>query len=391
MREFGVSGTVAETAACAVVAHRGLSPAARSRPTQPTSQVHSHTAGPADLHAFDDILDVRSPSEFDLDHVPGALCVPVLDDLERARVGTLYTRDSPFAARKVGAALVARNIARHVETRFLDRPRGWKPLVYCWRGGKRSGAMTTVLREIGWDARQLEGGYRAWRRQVVADLDAWPAGLRLRVLCGLTGTGKSRLLQALAAAGAQVLHLEALAGHRGSILGDLPGLAQPSQKLFESRLWDNLRRLDLSRPVFTESESQRIGSVRVPEALMQRLRAAECLRLEAPVAVRVALLRREYHHFLANPSLLEPRLRVLAVQHGHARVEDWLGLAGRGHWDTLVADLLERHYDPAYLRSIGRNFAGWNTALPVPVAVDSDEAWAGLARQLAAAPLPAAA
>lgn len=349
------------------------------------------TATPADIDQFPHILDVRSPSEFALDHVPGALSVPVLDDLERARVGTLYVHQSPFAARKVGAALVARNIARHVETQFIHHPREWRPLVYCWRGGQRSGAMATVLRAIGWDARQMQGGYRAWRRQLVADLEAWPGRFEVRVLCGLTGTGKTRLLRALANCGAQVVDLESLAAHRGSILGDLPSEAQPSQKLFESRLWDQLRRFDPARPVFVESESQRIGTVHVPEALMQRLRAGACLRLEAPMGVRVALLRREYDHYLAQPGLLEPRLRVLAVQHGHARVRDWLDLASRGHWDALVSDLLERHYDPAYLRSIGRNFAGWGAAPAVPVTADADEAWTALARSLAAAPLPAAA
>jgi tRNA 2-selenouridine synthase len=364
---------------------------ARAGPFEYSMNARPDSAAPAELPQFGHILDVRSPSEFALDHVPGALNVPVLDDLERARVGTVYVHDSPFAARKLGAALVAGNIARHVETRFRHHDRHWKPLVYCWRGGQRSGALTTVLRAIGWDARQLEGGYRAWRRQVVADLEAWPARFEIRVLCGLTGTGKSRLLRALAQCGEQVLDLESLAAHRGSILGDLPGEPQPSQKRFESRLWDWLRRLDASRPVYAESESPRVGAVRVPEAVVQRLRASACLRLEAPMALRVALLRREYNHYLDQPHLLEPRLRVLAVQHGHGRVRAWLDLAAHGQWDALVADLLERHYDPAYLRSIGRHFAAWDRALPVPVTADTDESWSALARALAAAALPAAA
>jgi tRNA 2-selenouridine synthase len=188
-----------------------------------------------------------------------------------------------------------------------------------------------------------------------------------------------------------VLDLEDLAEHRGSILGDLPGRPQPAQKMFESRLWDRLRRFDPARPVYTESESQRIGRVRVPEVLMKRLRESACLRLESPVAVRVALLRREYGHYLADPALLEPRLRVLAVQHGHAVVESWLALGAACDWDALVADLLVRHYDPAYLRSIGRNFAGWDSALPISIQADSDAAWDHLARSLAGAPLPAAA
>ena len=219
----------------------------------------------ADLDGFDAVIDVRSPAEFAEDHVPGALSCPVLDDEERARVGTLYKQVSPFAARKVGAALVAANIARHIEANFLEHPRQWRPLVYCWRGGKRSGSMTHVLREIGWAAQQLDGGYKSFRRHVIGELDALAAGLRFRVLCGLTGSGKSRLLRALAERGEPVLDLEAIAAHRGSVLGDLPQEPQPSQKGFETQLWQALRKLDPSRTVFVESESRKIGNLRVPE------------------------------------------------------------------------------------------------------------------------------
>ena len=159
----------------------------------------SHTVTVAQLDAFDEVIDVRSPSEFALDHVPGAANCPVLDDEERARVGTLYKQVSPFDARKLGAALVSKNIARHLEEHFRGRDRGWRPLVYCWRGGKRSGAMAHVLREIGWDAATLEGGYRSYRREVMAQLEKLPARFRFRVVCGATGSGKSRLLEALAA------------------------------------------------------------------------------------------------------------------------------------------------------------------------------------------------
>src|SRR5215472_1873107 len=202
-------------------------------------------------------IDVRSPVEFALDHVPGAANHPVLSDAERERVGTLYA-DSPFEARKLGAAIVARNIATMIESAFMDEPREWRPLVYCWRGGQRSRALVQVLHEIGWRAVQLEGGYRAYRRHVAAELERLPLRFRYVVICGLTGSGKSRLLAALARAGAQTLDLEGLARHRGSVLGGLPGTAQPSQKAFESGLCEALARLDPSRPVFVESESRRI-------------------------------------------------------------------------------------------------------------------------------------
>ncbi|MCX7673751.1 MAG: tRNA 2-selenouridine(34) synthase MnmH [Thiobacillaceae bacterium] len=308
------------------------------------------------LDAYDELIDARSPAEYAEDHIPGAVNLPVLDDAERARVGTLYKQHSPFMAKKVGAALVARNIARHLETHLADRPRDYRPLVYCWRGGNRSGAMVTVLRAVGWDAAQLEGGYKAYRRAVVAELDTLPQRLRFVVVCGRTGVGKSRFLRALERAGAQVLDLERLAAHMGSVLGAYPHTAQPTQKHFESLLWHALRRFDPARPVFAESESKKIGRLHMPEALLQRLRASLCLTLEAALPLRIALLKADYPHFLADPAALARQLDCLTRLQGHDRVSRWKALAAAGDWDGLVAELLHSHYDPAYARSLGRNY-----------------------------------
>jgi tRNA 2-selenouridine synthase len=336
------------------------------------------------LTAFDALIDTRSPSEFAEDHLPGALSCPVLDDAERARVGTLYKQVSPFEAKKLGAALVARNIARHVEERFLSRPRSWKPLVYCWRGGKRSGAMAHVLREIGWDACTLEGGYKAYRRWVVDELIALPPKFGFRVVHGVTGSGKSRLLKALRDAGAQVLDLEDLAAHRGSVLGTLPGRPQPSQKTFESLLRRELAALDPSRTVFVEAESRKIGQLQVPEALIHAMRAAPCLVIEADLGTRVALLMEEYQHFLADPGALGAQLDCLVALHGRERVAEWQALAARGAWAELVARLLEEHYDPAYRDSAARNYARLAEAAMVRVAVPDEAVYAQLARELVA-------
>jgi len=310
----------------------------------------------AQLDAFDEVIDVRSPAEFALDHVPGAVNCPVLDDAERAHVGTLYKQVSAFDAKKIGAALVSKNIAQHIEERFRDRGRSWRPLVYCWRGGQRSAAMAHVLREVGWDAAMLDGGYRAYRRGVMAQLEALPAGLRFRVVCGATGSGKSRLLAALAAQGAQVLDLERLACHRGSLLGDLPGEPQPSQKMFDSLVWSALRRLDPARPVFVEAESKKIGQLQVPAKLLERMREAECLRLEAPLPERVRFLIGEYRHFLEKPAALKERLQCLTSRYGRAVIGRWLAQTDAGAWDELVADLLVTHYDPSYLRATTQNY-----------------------------------
>lgn len=311
----------------------------------------------AELDAYDEIIDARSPSEYAEDHVPGAINLPVLDDAERSRVGTLYKQESPFAAKKIGAALVARNIAHHLETHFANRARDYRPLVYCWRGGNRSGAMVHVLRAVGWDAAQLDGGYKAYRRTVVAELQSLPEKLRFVVLCGRTGVGKSRLLRDLARIGAQVLDLEGLAAHMGSVLGAYPNRSQPSQKLFESRIWYALRHFDPLQPVFVESESKKIGRLHTPEALLQRMRASECLTLEAERSVRIALLKEEYQHFLADADTLVRQLDCLTRLQGRERIAHWKRLATSGAWDALVDELLLYHYDPAYGRSLGRNYA----------------------------------
>jgi len=336
------------------------------------------------LPDFCDRIDVRSPTEYAIDHIPGAQSHPVLDDDERARIGTMHARDSAFAARHAGAAIVARNIAAMLDGPFRDKPRDWAPLVYCWRGGQRSRSLTHVLNEIGWRAVQLAGGYRAYRRNVVALLASMPPKFDYRVVCGLTGSGKSRLIAALAAEGGQALDLERIARHRGSLLGDSPVDPQPTQKTFESELVAALQRFDPSRPVYVESESKRIGMLSVPESLLATMREAPCIRVELPRALRIELLKDEYAHFLTDPALLAERLARLAPLHGKRAVEEWSAAAKAGDWDRVIAALLDLHYDPAYSRSIGRNFPRIADALTLAPATATEDAFRALARELAA-------
>ena len=345
-----------------------------------------NTATVAQIDQFDEIIDVRSPSEFLEDHVPGAISAPVLDDEERARIGTMYVQASPFDAKKAGAALVAINIARHLQEKFHDRPKSWRPLVYCWRGGQRSGSMTEIFSRIGWPVAQLVGGYKAYRRHVIDELARIPTGLDLRIICGTTGTGKSRLLRALAQAGAQVLDLEALARHRGSVLGHLPDESQPSQKMFESGIWQVLRGCEPGRPIFVEAESKKVGDLRVPEELMARMRQAPCLRVELDSASRVSLLRAEYAHFLADPQRLNGQLDLLVSLHGHATVAEWKALSNAGNWDELVRRLLAEHYDPAYLRGMARNFKQYETSPTVALSGIGEGDFAQAAARVAAMP-----
>ncbi len=334
-----------------------------------------------ELEQFDTIIDVRSESEFALDHIPGAINCPVLDDEERIRVGTLYKQVNAFEAKKVGAPLVAKNIARHIETLFADKPRDWKPLVYCWRGGNRSGSMAHILAKIGWPVVQLDGGYKAYRAHVSAALDN-PPQVDFRVVCGTTGSGKSRLLETLERCGAQVLDLERLAAHRGSVLGHLPNEPQPSQKMFESRIWARLRRFDPSLPVFVESESKKVGNLRVPDAVMERMRASPCISLMLSRRNRVRLLMEDYRHFTADPASLNGQLAHLVQLHGHAKIAAWHEMANTGAMEELVDQLLVEHYDPAYLRSIDRNFVRYGQARVVELSDIAAGDFERAARQL---------
>ena len=333
------------------------------------------------LGEFDTIIDARSESEYALDHIPGAINCPVLNDAERILVGTTYKQVGSFEAKRLGAPLVANNIAHHIETLFADKPRDWKPLVYCWRGGNRSGAMVLIMAKIGWPVVQLEGGYKAFRGHVAGALEQ-PCTLDFRVVCGTTGSGKSRLLQVLDSIGAQVLDLEQLAAHRGSVLGHLPNEPQPSQKAFETRIWALLRRFDPARPVFVEAESKKVGNLRVPDAVMECMRASPCIALQLARPARVRLLMEDYEHFAANPGALNAQLDHLVQLHGHATIDAWHALANEGRMPELVDQLLVQHYDPAYLRSIDRNFVQYAQAEVLELGDIGADDFLGAARKL---------
>ena len=337
-----------------------------------------------ELDSFDTIIDARSEGEFALDHLPGAINCPVLNNEERIRVGTLYKQVGAFEAKKVGAALVARNIAHHLDTLLADKPRDWKPLVYCWRGGNRSGSLAHILAKIGWPVVQLDGGYKAYRAYVSEALDNPPA-VDFRVICGTTGSGKSRLLETLEQVGAQVLDLERLAAHRGSVLGHLPDEPQPTQKMFESRIWDKLRHFDLDQPVFVESESKKVGNLRVPDAVMERMRASPCIALTLSRPNRVRLLMEDYQHFARNADALNGQLEHLVQLHGRAKIDAWHAMARAGAMPELVDQLLVEHYDPAYLRSIDRNFVQYGKAQVLELADIGREDFVKAARALMAA------
>jgi tRNA 2-selenouridine synthase len=348
--------------------------------------VSLHTISAADavarLSAFSAVIDARSEDEFAEDHLPGAVNWPSLVNAERAEVGTLYKQVNPFEAKKRGAALVAANIARHIQREVIDQPRDWQPLVYCWRGGKRSGSLAHVLGQIGFRVHLIEGGYKAFRAELLVQLPALAQRLNYRVICGPTGSGKTRLLQALAAEGAQVLDLEALASHRSSVLGLLPDQPQPSQKQFDTRIWSALRGFDAARPVYVESESKKVGNVAVPACLIDAIRASACLRLDLPDTERVELLMEDYDLFVRDPALFCSRLEALVPLRGHEVVERWKAWVAAGELRRVVQELLTLHYDPGYAASTQRNFRQFAQAQACAAANRSMPAMRTLAREI---------
>lgn len=306
---------------------------------------------------FSTIIDARSEGEYALDHLPGALNWPSLNNEERIFVGTMYKQQGAFEAQKHGAALVAANISRHIEREVLTLPKNWQPLIYCWRGGKRSGSLSMVLGQIGFKIYLIEGGYKAFRAALVDDIPKRVAPLHFNIISGPTGSGKTRLLHALAAEGAQVLDLEDLACHRSSVLGHLPGQPQPSQKHFDTLIWQALRNFDPTRPVFVESESRKVGNLSIPESLMQAMRSSPCFELQLSLDERVALLMEDYRFFVDDQALFCHRLDALVAIRGKAVVEAWKTQVDAGHIEDVVRDLLVLHYDPTYASSMVRNFS----------------------------------
>jgi len=339
------------------------------------------------LSGFDMIIDTRSPSEFAEDHLPGAVNLPVLSDAERAEVGTIYRQVSPFDARKLGGAMVAANAARHIAGPLSGFGGGWRPLVYCWRGGQRSGAFASILSQIGWRTGRIAGGYKAWRTLVVDRVQHLPVPAPVVVLDGNTGSAKTEILKRLAARGHQIIDLEGLANHRGSLFGAMPG-GQPSQKRFEGRLALALETLDPTRPVLVEAESSRIGDVNLPRALWQAMIAAPRIRLAVPVEARAAFTAAGYAEIRADPARLAAIVDNLRPLHPAERIEDWLRLIDEQNWPTLAQGLMRHHYDPRYESHRKRHDDGRGRVVPLPDLTDLDAAAAAVEAALAAQETP---
>ena len=333
---------------------------------------------------FDAIIDARSEDEYALDHLPNAVNWPSLNNEERIIIGTMYKQLGGFEAQKHGAALVAANISKHIQTHVLDLPRNWQPLIYCWRGGKRSGSLAMVLGQIGFKINLIEGGYKAFRAAMLEDISHIAPSFQYQVISGPTGSGKTRLLQALKMEGAQVLDLEDLAQHRSSVLGHIPGQPQPSQKHFDMLVWQTLKQFDPAHVVFTESESRKVGNLSIPEPVMLAMRNSPCHELLLPLQERVALLMEDYNFFVTDPELFCRRLDALLAIRGKAVVEEWKSQVQLGQFEPVVHALLETHYDPTYASSMRRNFARFESHKVCEAINRNEDTMRLLARELIA-------
>jgi tRNA 2-selenouridine synthase len=290
------------------------------------------------------------------------------------------TRNGRGSARKIGAALVAKNAAVHLQGPLADKSGGWRPLVYCWRGGQRSGSFATILGQIGWRVETLVGGYKTWRGLVVREVYDTPVRAPVVVLDGNTGSAKTEVLNLLPQFGVQVIDLEGLARHRGSLFGNVG--VQPSQKAFEGALAVALARLDPKRPVVVEAESSKIGNCRVPPEIWKAMVAAPRVAIAAPRSVRAEYLARAYADLTAEADRLMATVGLLRPMHAAEVIEDWLALAAAGDHAALADSLMERHYDPRY----GKHRARMAVAV-VELAVDSlaDGDLPGVAERVAGA------
>lgn len=304
---------------------------------------------------YSEIIDVRSENEYKDDHIPSAINLPVLNNQEREKVGTIYKQISTFEARKLGASLIFHNISHQLKTHFLTQDNNYVPFIYCWRGGQRSNSLGVILSQIGWQVQVLKGGYKSYRHYVNQQLETLPSQFNYKIICGLTGTGKTQILYELKRRNQQILDLEKIANHRGSLLGQewVGNLeSQPSQKYFESLLLQAFQSFDPHQPVWVESESYKIGEVYLPPSLWKKIKESPGIEIQCSLDQRVNFLIQTYSHFIENQDLLKEKIQYLKSRYGLEKIAQWFRWIDEGKWQKFVQDLLVTHYDPAYRRSL---------------------------------------
>jgi len=294
-----------------------------------------------------DVVDVRSPSEYRHGHIPGAVNIPLFDDDQRAEIGTIYTRIGREEAILRGLDIILPKTGKIIqELKNLDA--GKSLLTYCWRGGMRSLNMAFLFAKAGYRVGILEGGYRAYRRFVRKQLDA---DVAMVILGGFTGSGKTEVLNSMAATGQQVIDLEGLALHKGSAFGGIGLPDQPTNEQFENDLFLQWSKLDRSRVVWVEDESRMIGKVTLPESLIRKIESKPMVVLDVPKEIRIERLVREYAG--TDDELLCEAVRKIERRLGSQRTNQAIQSIRNNDY-ALVADNVLTYYDKAYAFSMQR-------------------------------------
>lgn len=293
-------------------------------------------------------VDVRSEGEYAEATIPGSVNIPLLHDEERAMVGTTYRRQGPGPARRQGLLLVSPKLPQKVAA--LDFAAGGKnPVLFCWRGGDRSKSMAAVLDAMGYQVYRVIGGFKAYRLYVNEYLAHETIPHRAVVLHGLTGVGKTEVLQRLCAEGIPALDLEGLARHRGSAFGKIGQPSSPSQKMFEAMIVHILTRCEKRGVIVVECESRRIGNLSVPPPVMASMARGYRVLLYTSLANRVERINRAYTGGPGrNVAELQRSVASLERRLGCRRVAELNGLLEEMEFDRVVSFLLKDYYDPLY-------------------------------------------
>ncbi len=290
-------------------------------------------------------IDVRSEDEYQQDHIPGAINLPILNNEERQETGTLYKQVSPQAAREYALQAVGPKLSSMVN-QIESLTKNGSLIVYCWRGGQRSQAVATVLDLMRIPTKRLRGGYKSYRNLVNLNWQQ-PFPFPVVVLHGLTGVGKTRILKELQALEQQVIDLEGLAGNRGSAFGNIGLAPQPTQKTFESRIWYEMQQFTPDRPVIVECESKRVGRLLVPDNLFAAMRGGRHLLAYDSVPNRIEKIIEDYDPASQKEEITGAICR-LKERLGKEMVASLIDFVQSGQYKPVVEALLVQYYDPLY-------------------------------------------